>query len=149
MKQIVLILLFIFTLQKKIHTDTPRVQPQTRGSSFQILPSQDCPSGYFKHCFVKGMYINTKILPRTCRCIEKKTEKIKRILKEIRTTKYKTTKDKERPLKERLQKDKHYPLRGKLERVEKNSKKCNGDYYVCYNYPLQKMSRCHCSKYPF
>ena len=68
MKQIVLFLLFIFTLQKKIHTDIPKVQQQAKGSSFQILPSQDCPSGYFKHCFVKGMYVKTKILPQTCIC---------------------------------------------------------------------------------
>ena len=60
------------------------------------------------------MHVNTKSLPRTCKCFEKKTEKIKRILKEIRTTKYKTTKDKDkgRALKERLKKDKYLPLRG-------------------------------------
>ena len=149
MKQIVLILLFIFTLQKKIHTDPPRVLHQTRGFSFIILPSQDCPSGFIKRCFVKGKNLNINSLPNLCKCFEKKTEKIKRILQEIRTVKYKTPKGKGTPLKKRLPKDKYNPLRGKLEHVVKNSKKCNGDYYVCYNYPIQKMSRCHCSKHPY
>ena len=157
MKQIVFILLFIFIFTLQIRTPNPpsrgQRQPpnqhQTRESSKNISPSQECPSGYHKICFLKGIDINTKNIPKTCRCYESKHEKIKRILKEIRTTKDKTTKVKERPLKERLPKDKYFPLRGKLEHVEKNSKRCNGDYYVCYNYPLQKVSRCHCSKFPY
>ena len=83
MKQIVLILLFIFTLQKKINTDSPKDLPSERhhykASSFRISSNEDCPPGYFKHCFVKGMYIRTKNLPYQCYCYEKKAQKINRI----------------------------------------------------------------------
>ena len=37
MKQIILILLFIFTLQKKIHTDPPKDQHHKRGSFYELL----------------------------------------------------------------------------------------------------------------
>ena len=152
MKQIVLMLLFILTLQKKIHTDPPKDLPKDRyhykTSSYRISPNQECPSGYYKNCFVIGMYRGTKNLPKTCYCFEKKTQKINRILKEISSTKDKTTKNK--PIKDRLPKDKYFPFRRKLEYVEKNSKRCNGDYYVCYSYtlPTRSFSKCHCSKFP-
>ena len=90
MKQIVLILLFIFTLQKKLPTDSSKDLPKGRlyykSSSFSISPSQECPEGYYKHCFVKGMYRGTSKLPYQCRCYEKPTPKVNRILKEVRTT---------------------------------------------------------------
>ena len=83
MKQVVLILLFIFTLQKKIPTDSPKDLPSDRhhykSSSFRIPSNQECPAGYFKHCFVKGMYKGTTKLPYQCYCYEIKTQKIKRI----------------------------------------------------------------------
>ena len=148
MKQIVLILLFIFTLQKKITTDSPKLLPSDRhyykASSFRIAPNQECPEGYFKHCFVKGMYKRTSKLPYQCRCIEIKTQKINRILKEVRTTK-----DKDKPTNGRLIKDKYpFPIGRKLHSVERNSPRCNGDNYVCWVIMYTNKSKldCHCSK---
>ena len=152
MKEIVLILLFILTLQKSIHTDPPKDFPKDqhpyKRSSYRISPNQDCPPGYYKDCFVIGMYRGIKNLPKTCYCFEKKIHKINRILKEISSTKDQTTKDKDKPVKDRFPKDKYNPLRRELLSVVANSPKCNGDFLVCYYYPLQKVSRCHCTKFP-
>ena len=84
MNQIVLILLFIFTLQKKINTDSPKDLPKNqhlqKRHSYRIPSSADCPSGYTKLCFGKGKFQDL------CYCFEKKSQKINRILKEVRTT---------------------------------------------------------------
>ena len=68
MKQFVLILLFIFTLQRKIHTDPPKNDPKDqhhkRGSSYELhFPNTECEPGYKKICKVIGMYITIKNQP--------------------------------------------------------------------------------------
>ena len=153
MKQIVLVLLFIYALQKEIHTDPPKNLPKEQNhyrlSSFRISSDKECPSGYYKHCIVKGMYVGTSKLPYYCYCYIKKVQKINRILKEVITSKDKTIKDKDKPSKDRLIKDKLFPKkRRKIELIEKNSPKCNGDYYVCYEIPERRMSKCICTKNP-
>ena len=146
MKQIVLILLFIFTLQNKINFKyIIKDQYLPKKSSFRISSNQECPSGYYKHCFVKGMYIGTSKLPYQCYCYERKIQKINRILKEVKTTKNRTTTNGDR-----LIKDKYFlPSRRRLFSVEKNSSKCNGEYYVCYviEYTNRSKLDCHCSKF--
>ena len=147
MKQIVLILLFIFTLQKRLPTDSSKDLPKGRlyykSSSFSISPSQECPEGYYKHCFVKGMYRGTSKLPYQCRCYEKPTPKVNRILKEVRTT--------NKPTNGGSIKEKYSILLGrKLHSVQSHSPRCNGDFYVCYVLIYTNKSRldCHCSKTP-
>ena len=145
MKQIVLILLFIFTFQNKINFEyIIKDQYLPKKSSFRISSNQECPSGYYKHCFVKGMNIGTSKFLYQCFCYERKTQKINRILKEVKTTKNRTTTNGDR-----LIKDKLFPKkRRKIELIEKNSPKCNGDYYVCYEIPERRMSKCICTKNP-
>ena len=151
MRQIILILLFIFTLQKNIHNVHPKNdEPHKKDSSYRVAQNEECEPGYFKRCFIKGMYVRAKNIPKQCYCYEKKPQKILRILKDVRTTKTRTTTTKVKPTTSRTSRHtSRLPFRGKLEKVFPNYKKCNGDYYVCYSYPIQKMSRCHCSKHPY
>ena len=142
MKPIVLILLFIFTVQKNNHSDPLKKKNELhkRGTtSYQISPSQNCDPGYYKNCFVIGMYIRTKNLPKKCYCYEKKSQKVKRILKEVVSDKYKP----------KSSKPKYYPFGGKLEKSYRSIAKCRGDYYVCYSYSLINVTECHCSKNPY
>ena len=138
MKQIVLILLFIFTVQKNIHSDLLKNKIHKRGkTSYQISPKQNCGPGYYKNCFVKGMYLRT--IPKRCYCYEENFQKVKRILKEVVTEKNKSTSSK----------PKYYPFGGKLEKSYRSIAKCRGDYYVCYRYSLINVTECHCSKNPY
>ena len=156
MKQIALILLFIFTLQKKLNTDSPKDLPKNqhlkRTSPYPIPANADCPRGYLKLCFGRGKYEIFKNLPNPCYCYEKKVQKINRILKEVTTAKDKTIKDRDKPIKDRLTKNKYFPLvKRKIISIKKNSPLCNGDYLVCYEYeyPNRKMSKCECTKNPY
>ena len=75
MKQIVLILLFIFTVQKNIHSNLLKNKLYKRGTtSYQISPRQNCVPGYYKNCFIKGMHLRTN--PKRCYCYEEKSQKI-------------------------------------------------------------------------
>ena len=138
MKQIVLILLFIFTVQKNIHSNLLKNKLHKRGTtSYQISPRQNCVPGYYKNCFIKGMHLRTN--PKRCYCYEEKSQKVKRILKEVVTEKNKPTSSK----------PKYYPFGGKLEKSYRSIAKCRGDYYVCYSYSLINVTECHCSKNPY
>ena len=143
MKQIVLILLFIFTVQKSIHYNPQKNnEPHKNGSHYEISPSQNCEPGYFKKCILIGIIKRFESIPKRCFCYDKKYYKIKRNLNEVSTTK---VKDKNI----RDESPKYYPFRGKIEKVYRSIAKCHGDYYVCYNYPLIKVTACHCSKNPY
>ena len=151
MKQIILILLFIFTFQKKIHTDPPKEQHYKRGSSYELLfPKTECEPGYKKICRVIGMYIKTYNLPKRCFCYEIKLAK-PRNLKEVSTTGDKTIKDK--PIKDKPIRDKptkYLPFRGKIEKIVKDDHHCKkGEYFVVVSYPIQKMSKFFCTKHPY
>ena len=135
MKKIILIiLLFIFTVQKNIQS----LQKKGR-ASYQISPSKNCTPGYDKKCFVEVMFGKTKILPKRCYCYKNNSQKVKRILNEVVT-------NKDKP---RSSKSIYYPFGGKLEKSYRSIAKCRGDYYVCYRYSLIKVTECHCSKNPY
>ena len=156
MKQIILILLFIFTFQKKIHTDPPKDQHHKRGSSYELLfPKTKCDPGYEKKCRVIGMYVKTHNLPQRCFCYEIKSAKT-RNLKEVSTTGDKTIKDKpikDKPIKDKPIRDmptKYLPFRGKIEKVVKDDHHCKkGEYFVVVSYPIQKKSKSFCTKHPY
>ena len=145
MKPIVLIFLFIFTVQNEIHFNPPKNnEPHKRRSFYQISPSQSCDPGYYKDCFFIEKYRGPLNLPKRCYCYEKQSQKVKRILNEVTTTK---DKDKDKPKGDPS--PKYYPFRGKVEEAYRSIAKCHGDYYVCYNYPFMKIKACHCSKNPY
>jgi len=161
MKQFVLILLFIFTLQRKIHTDLPKNDPkdqhQKRGSSYELhFPNTECEPGYKKICKVIGMYIKIKNqpLPKRCFCFKITSEKT-RNLKEIKTTNDKTIKDKEKPIKDDRLKDKtkNYNIKKRrpmIERIIKDHPQCKkGEYFVAVTYPDKGITKFGCTKDPY
>lgn len=149
MKQIVLILLFVFAMQKGIDTNPLKEQNHTKKSFYIISATQLCEPGYEKSCNPIKMFL-THISPKRCFCYDKKT---KSALKEIINKYLKITKDKEKLKKERVIEENpilYIPLRGKLELVKKDDPHCGkGKYLVCYEYPALKMSKCHCSLHPY
>ena len=136
-------------MQKKIHTDSPKDLQKNQHlkirTPYPIPANADCLEGYIKRCLGKGKFNIIKNAPESCLCFEKKSHKINRILKEVRTTKDKTT-----IIKDRSTRNIHYPIK-KLIKAEKDSPKCNGFYYVCYayNYPTICKVDCHCSIHPY
>ena len=70
MKQIVLILLFIFAVQKKIILNTPENKPHKRGNIYELHGS-NCEPGYEKKCSPRrGIYIRNQKAPMQCLCYE-------------------------------------------------------------------------------
>ena len=161
MKQIVLILLFVFTIQISIHKYKPLEDEQhNKGSSYKLLsPKTKCEPGYYKKCMVIGMYIKTHNLPKRCFCYKIKSEKSSKVktTKEI-NTKNVTTKDiavKDQTTKISTSKDKtlkDFEITGKPVKVFENSSYCKqGEFYVCYDmmtsrFFKRKFTQCHCSK---
>ena len=78
MKQIILILLFIFTVQIKIHTESPKEENTNRRPvhSPSILKGK-CSPGYVLDCRVIGMYKGNHNPPKRCFCIKDKTKEKK------------------------------------------------------------------------
>ena len=170
MKQIVLILLFIFTLQKKIHTDplkdAPKDQHHKRESVYQLIfPKTKCDPGYEKKCRIIGMYIRIRNIPKRCFCYEIKSEKTRNLI-EVKTTNVKTTnlkttndktvKDKDKPIKDDRLKDKtnknYHPLRRRpmIETIIKDHPKCQkGEYFVAVTYPDKGITKFGCTKDPY
>ena len=167
MKAIILILLFIFAVQKKINTDTPKDEPHKRGHTYKLF-GPNCDPGYEKICRPrKGMYIGHQKPSKECFCyeikyLENQKENIKKkYLKETKTTKVETLKDKDikdKTLKDKTSNDtskdtlKDFQIIGKPVKVFENSPFCkNGENYVCYDmmtsrFFKRKFTQCRCSK---
>ena len=146
MKQIVLILLFVFTIQINTHKYKPSEdEHHKRGTVYEISHSEaKCDPGYEKRCMVIGMYVKTKNLPKRCFCYEINPEKkTKDKTTNNETTKNQTKKDKN---------IKDYQITGKPVKVFENSHHCkNGENYVCYDMSTsrffkQLLTKCRCSK---
>ena len=149
MKQIVLILLFIFAVQKKIILNTPENKPHKRGNVYELFGSK-CDPGYEKKCRPRrGIYIRNQKAPMQCLCYEiKYLESLKKkFTKDTKTTQDKTIKDETK--KDKTIKD--YQITGKPVKVFENSGFCKkGEYYVCYDmmtsrFFKRQFTQCHCS----
>ena len=168
MKPIILILLFIFAVQKKINTDTRKDEPHKRGHTYKLI-GPNCDSGYEKMCRPKrGIYIGNYKPSKECFCYEIKyfemiTKKYKKNFKDTKTTKDKIIKgepikDKvilDKTLKDKTSKDKtlkDFQITGKPVKVFENSPHCkNGENYVCYDmmtsrFFKRQFTQCRCSK---
>ena len=149
MKQIVLILLFIFAVQKKIILNTPENKPHKRGNIYELHGS-NCEPGYEKKCSPRrGIYIRNQKAPMQCLCYEiKYLESLKKkFTKDTKTTQDKTIKDETK--KDKTIKD--YQITGKPVKVFENSSHCKqGEFYVCYDmmtsrFFKRQFTQCHCS----
>ena len=150
MKQVVLILLFIFAMQKKVNIDTTKDEPHKRGKVYELFGS-NCAQGYEKKCSPRrGIYIRNQKPPMQCFCynIEYLESLKKKITKDTKTTEDKTIKDETK--KDKTIKD--FQITGKPVKVFENSGFCKkGEYYVCYDmmtsrFFKRKFTQCRCSK---